>query len=41
MVVVEKEKSIKEKNSWFLKKKGGRYEEKEIDFGKHKGLEVL
>lgn len=37
---MEKENSIKEKIQDFYKN-GGRYEEKEIDFGKPKGSEVL
>ena len=37
---MEKEKSLKEKIQDFYKN-GGRYEEKEIDFGKPKGSEVL
>ena len=39
-VVLKKEKSLKEKIQDFYKN-GSRYEEKEIDFGKPKGLEVL
>lgn len=34
---MEKEKSLKEKIQEFYKN-GGRYEEKEIDFGKSKGV---